>query len=335
MSAAETAVGDGRFIVVGAGGIGGVIGARLSSAGYEVALVARGAHAKTMARDGLTLIAPDERTTFRLPVFERLDHVDFRPGDVALLTAKSQHTRGLLHELALVAGVDIPVVCLQNGVANEREALRRFLHVYASLVILPAVHLEPGQVVTHAEGLGGVLDTGRYPAGVDPMAEYIVAAFSAAGFSAEADDGVMRKKYAKLVMNVGNALEAATDRAPGSGEVARMLRAEATDAYRANGIDWTSRDDMAARMQGVYTMVDIPGIPRSGGSSWQSIARGTGDIEADYLNGEIVLLGRLAGVPTPANAVCQTLAREMASRRLPVGSFSVDEVMARIEASVR
>ena len=48
-------------------------------------------------------------------------------------------------------------------------------------------------------------------------------------------------------------------------------------------------------------MHDIGGRRRGGGSSWQSLARGTGTIETDYLNGEIVLLGRLHGVPTPVN----------------------------------
>ena len=45
----------------------------------------------------------------------------------------------------------------------------------------------------------------------------------------------------------------------------------------------------------------VDGELRPGGSSWQSLARGVGTIETDYLNGEIVLLGRLHGVPTPAN----------------------------------
>jgi 2-dehydropantoate 2-reductase len=47
-------------------------------------------------------------------------------------------------------------------------------------------------------------------------------------------------------------------------------------------------------------------------SSWQSLQRGTGRIEVDYLNGEVVLLGRLYGVPTPVNAEVQRLANRIA-----------------------
>jgi 2-dehydropantoate 2-reductase len=63
-----------------------------------------------------------------------------------------------------------------------------------------------------------------------------------------------------------------------------------------------------------------------GSSSWQSLARGTGAIEADWLNGEIVLLGRLHGVPTPVNEVLRRVANRMARNRLPPGSWSLERV---------
>ena len=64
-----------------------------------------------------------------------------------------------------------------------------------------------------------------------------------------------------------------------------------------------------------FTMSRLPGQEGTGGSSWQSLVRGTGSIEADHLNGEIVLLGRLHGVPTPVNAVLQRRARQAAATR--------------------
>ena len=54
---------------------------------------------------------------------------------------------------------------------------------------------------------------------------------------------------------------------------------------------------------------------RGGGSSWQSLARGTGAIEVDYLNGEIVWVGRCQGRDTPVNAALCELANRMARRR--------------------
>ncbi len=52
-------------------------------------------------------------------------------------------------------------------------------------------------------------------------------------------------------------------------------------------------------------------VDDDGGSTWQSLTRGTAS-EIDYLAGEVVLLGRLNGVPTPVNAAVQALTRQLA-----------------------
>jgi 2-dehydropantoate 2-reductase len=77
-------------------------------------------------------------------------------------------------------------------------------------------------------------------------------------------------------------------------------------------------------------MWPVPGQPRNASSSWQSLARGTGTIEADYLNGEIVLLGRLYGVPTPVNVLLQQVANRMAREGLPPGSMTVADLEAQL-----
>jgi 2-dehydropantoate 2-reductase len=73
-----------------------------------------------------------------------------------------------------------------------------------------------------------------------------------------------------------------------------------------------------------------PGPRPGAGSTWQSLARGAGSIEVDFLNGEITLLGRLHGVPTPANETLQVLADRMAREQQAPGSISPDEVRAEI-----
>ena len=72
---------------------------------------------------------------------------------------------------------------------------------------------------------------------------------------------------------------------------------------------------------------EIADRPRAGSSSWQSLARGTGAIETDYLNGEIVLLGRLHGVPTPLNAALCTVAGRYARQGRPPGELEAAELL--------
>ena len=66
---------------------------------------------------------------------------------------------------------------------------------------------------------------------------------------------------------------------------------------------------------------------RAGGSSWQSLERATGAIETDQLTGEIVLLGRLHGVATPANRALQDIAAHMALTGERPGSRSEEDVL--------
>ena len=70
----------------------------------------------------------------------------------------------------------------------------------------------------------------------------------------------------------------------------------------------------------------VAGAEPGGSSSWQSLSRGTGSIEADYLNGEIVLLGRLHGVPTPVNEALQRLANAFARQGRRPGSLAPAEL---------
>ena len=62
-----------------------------------------------------------------------------------------------------------PSVCLQNGVENERLALRRFANVYGGMVIVPATYLSPGTVSVGASPTVGLCDVGAYPNGADEV----------------------------------------------------------------------------------------------------------------------------------------------------------------------
>src|SRR5215470_19826304 len=115
-----------QFVVFGAGAIGGVLGGRLAQGGYDVVLVARGAHYEAIRDHGLRVDSTDGAVTLPLPVVDRAGALDLDDGDVVLLVVKSQDTAGALDALEAVAPPSTPIVCVQNAVANERAALRRF-----------------------------------------------------------------------------------------------------------------------------------------------------------------------------------------------------------------
>jgi 2-dehydropantoate 2-reductase len=316
-----------RLVVYGAGAIGGSLGALLSQAGYDVLLIARGAHLEALRANGLVLKRPEGEAHLRIDAVGTPAAVDWRDGDVVLLTMKTQDTVEALRSLP----PDVPVVSVQNGVANERMALRLFKDVYPVCVMFPTSHLEPGVVVAHSSPTPGILDIGRYPSGVDGRATEIAKAFRDAGFRSEPRPDVMRWKYTKLLMNLGNAVEAVCGRSPAAGDIVQRLCEEARVVLVEAGIEYASDAENKAHRGDDISVKEIPGAPRDGGSSWQSLARGTGTIEADYLNGEIVLLGRLHGVPVKWNENARRLANRAAHERATPGSLSTEEWLSSLD----
>jgi 2-dehydropantoate 2-reductase len=197
-------------------------------------------------------------------------------------------------------------------------------------VMLPAAHLEPGVVQAYGMPTTGLLDVGRYPRGSDAVAAQVAADLRGARCSSEALDDIMRSKYRKLIMNLGNAIEAACGPAPRTTDLYARAAEEGEAVLAAAGIEAASAEEDAARRGQLMRLQPIDGERRGGGSTWQSLARGTGAIEADYLNGEIALLGRLHGVPTPVNAGLQRVANRLARDHVPPGSMTVEELEAEL-----
>ena len=162
-----------RYIIIGAGAVGGTIGGCLFQGGHEVLLVARGAHLDALRRDGLRLATPLGTEVLPIPAVSGSAEVELRHDDVLILTTKTQDAEALLAEWAwqpmagdadgAVAAEVVPVVCAQNGVASERFALRRFRHVYGMYVRLPATHLEPGERAGRSPDDGVGRQCGRLP----------------------------------------------------------------------------------------------------------------------------------------------------------------------------
>ena len=316
-----------RLVVYGAGAVGGVVGGRLAEAGHEVILIARGPHLKAIQTGGLRVLSPDRSVTLSLPAVASPAEIDWQGDEVVLMAVKSQDTAAAADALASVAP-SVSVVSMQNGVVNERMLLRRFDRTYGMFVACPATHLEPGVVEAHSSPLAALLDLGRYPSGQDRTAEELASAINGAGMESIVRPEIMRWKYTKLLMNLGNVVAALCGPDVRGGRLNDVLREEALTVYRAAGIDFASDEDDRARRRGKLTLGTIEGRARRGDSSWQSLERGTGAIETDYLNGEIVLLGRLHGVPTPANeAVCRR-AREVVSAGAGPGSVREEELLA-------
>jgi 2-dehydropantoate 2-reductase len=344
-----------RYLIIGAGAIGGTIGALLAESGHDVVLVARGAHLDALRSKGLRFVTPRGGQTLQIPAIGGPEEIELRLDDVLMLCVKSQDTAAVLDSwadravtsadvggsagegvptsvVAGSAGELLPVVCAQNGVDNERAALRRFANVYGMSVTLPAGHLAPGIVTAVSEPVVGVLTLGRYPWGTDGVVEQIAADLTASRLEASVDEQVQRWKYGKLLRNLVNAVEAVcgllNDPVPASdaAQLRTLAMAEGRSVLTAAGIASVSDAEQGQQFERL-TMREVAEAPRPGGSSWQSLARGSRTIEASYLNGEIVLLARLHGIAAPVNAMLQRLAEHAAANGIEPGWITPAKIL--------
>src|SRR6201994_4809854 len=328
-----------RYVIVGAGAIGGTVGAVLTRAGIPTVLVARGRHAETLAVAGLTLRTPDGAFHTPITAVSGAEHLRLTPDDVLVFTTKTQQLDVPLQQwvdqpvhgpdvVPGTAGDRLPVLTALNGVAAEEKALRYFRRVFGVCVWLPAVHLEPGEVIARSWPVVGQFHIGRWPAPLrtradDEFLQQLAQTWSAAGIRVNAVDDVAPWKYNKLLSQLVNVVGALSEVDADVSDLTTALRTEAEQVLRSAGIEFTSFEvSTAARVDGPMPR-PVPGSDTgASNSTWQSLSRNTGHVETDYFNGEIVRIAHQHGIAAPLNAALARASREAVRNRLGPSRFS-------------
>ena len=314
-------------VILGAGAVGCALAAEFTRAGIPNLLVARGAQLGHLSAHGLTYRRPGGTQQLRLAVIDRAT-LRLAPDDVLWLAVKAQDAEAALTELALLPlATSLPLVTLQNGLETERLAARRFARTYAAVVRTPAVFTETGKVTVLASPHFAHVSLGRFPAGRDLVTAHLAADLDRAGALVEEHDDIRRWKAQKLIYNVRNVVElfaGAPDELTRAGDA---LSTEAATVLKAAGLDPASEAERRVSLAGWTVQPDRGG----GQSTWQSFVRGARH-EVDYLNGEIVLQARLAGLEAPWNLAAQRLAASLAARGGKPGEIALSRLFA--EANV-
>lgn len=319
-----------RIVVYGTGAIGGGVAAALHRGGTDVVAISRGAQLEALRTKGLRLRTPDRDDVVRFPVVANPRDADIGPDDMILLAMKGQDTTEALEDLRAAGVTDQHIFCLQNGVANEAKALRLFPNVHGVTVMMPAIFTVPGEVVVQSQPKIGLFYVGRYPHGSDAADARLCDALNAGDIAAFVKEDVMATKYGKLLMNLSNIVGAALGHnAPAPGLRARM-QAEGEAALTAAGIVWEDVGMNHPDRRAYMNFTKVPGVETVGTSTTQSFLRGSKRVETDWLNGEIVYLGRLHDVPVPVNAYLTRLAARMARDGIAPGSISLSEIEASL-----
>jgi 2-dehydropantoate 2-reductase len=304
-----------RIVIFGAGAIGCWIGGRLAVGGADVVLVGRPRVLGELER-GLQIseLGGGQWTVHPALALEPPATSD---GDLILVCTKSAQTAEAARALATCPGT---IVSMQNGVRNP-DVLRAALpgrRVLAAMVPFNVVKRGPG---SYHRGSGGTLAVENAGAAA-PLAEACVRA----DLALELRDDMLAVQWAKLVMNLNNAINALAG-IPLAAELAqrgyrRILAAaqrEALDLLRAARLPvarltvvpprWMPRllalpDPVFRRLAGRVVAID----PYARSSMWDDL-EAKRPTEIDYINGEVVALAERLGTRAPVNAALVALVR--------------------------
>lgn len=302
---------------MGAGGVGGYLGALLARAGATVALVARGAHLQAIRERGLTVRSVRGDFTVRVPASAVPAEVPalIGPIDLVLFCVKGYDTEAAAGALGPLLGPGTAVLTLQNGVAS-REILAARLGPERVLggAVYGFLALEGPGVVRHTQG--GRLVVGEPDGRETPRVRALAALAEAAGLQVEVSRDVRRVLWEKyLFICPLSALTALTQRpvgeiraCPEARQLFRTMVEELAALGRAEGV--ALGPDAVER-----TLALMDGLRPDAYSSLYHDLVGGRRLEVETLQGHAVRLGARHGVPTPALFAVYATLRPMALAR--------------------
>jgi 2-dehydropantoate 2-reductase len=304
-----------KIAIIGAGAVGCGLGFLLQRAGREVTLIGRVDQVTAIRNHGLRVEGYAGEHTTQIPAEERLD---FKP-DLVLLAVKTQDLAGALRENSPFLG-KAPVVTLQNGVSSDELAAELLPQeqIISAVVLLHANYLAPGSVTLMYEG--GLI-VGRPFGPRDALLEQTTEVLRQAT-PTRISDYIRGAHWLKLITNLNNALPALIDGTfhqvygdPYLASLAIRVMREGLQVSREAGIRLESLPDVSVGLTRLVRFLPVKLAAKVAaarvermktpwpllGSTLQSLRRQRGT-EIDFLNGEVVNLGKKVGVPTPLNA---------------------------------
>ena len=239
-----------RFIILGAGAVGGTVGGRLAQHGHATLLIARGAHYEAIRDHGLRLQSPDETITLTVPVVDRPAAISWTSEDVLMLATKTQDTPAALDALAAAAPPHASDLLRAERRGERTDGQRAIRQRVRRLRVVPDGLPDAGFIQVWCAPKSGILHLGRYPNGSDALTDTVAAALAASSFYSESKPDIMRWKYRKLLSNLGNAVEALCGTAARGSGLAQRARREAIECFAAAGIGHVADDEEdAARLE--------------------------------------------------------------------------------------
>jgi 2-dehydropantoate 2-reductase len=331
-----------KIAIIGAGAIGSVIGGLLSKAGEDVTLIGRKPHIDAINKNGLILDAESCKTVIQVKAAENLD---FKP-DLALLTVKTQDAEPSVRKAQLFLSGAL-VVTMQNGVQSDDivAGVLEKENIISGVVIYNCEFLEPGKALYSKLLSKTALLIGE-PFGAKGKRLQSLSALFNKALPTDISEDIRGAHWTKLLWNLITAVPAVTglsyqegNHYPQIRELNIKLMKEGLEVVKIAGIktapvpgfplslmETMAKMPLAESSSMMKNIIESSGELPVLGSILQSIKRGK-STEVDYMNGEIVNLGKKKSIPTPVNSLIVGLVHQVETS----GKFlTADEIAQRL-----
>ncbi|MDE0715565.1 MAG: 2-dehydropantoate 2-reductase [Gammaproteobacteria bacterium] len=305
-----------KICVVGAGAIGGFMGARLAQQDHEISLIARGPHLAAIRQDGLKLLQDNEEIVARKVV--ATDDIGELPvQDVVLLALKSPQIVSVLDRLPGIIGPGTVMVTLQNGIpwwyfqklpgtyedrivetVDPGGVLLKSINPDCLLgcIAYPAALIAQPGVIRHVEGIRFPL--GELDGNLSERANRVSEALVDAGFKSPVLEDIRSEIWLKLWGNLSfNPISAMTHstleaicRFPLTRELAATMMTEAMEVAEKLGASF--RVSLERRIEGAEK------VGKHKTSMLQDVEAGK-PLEIDGMLGVVIELAQMTGTPIP------------------------------------
>ena len=288
-----------RFVMIGAGGVGGCFGGELARAGHDVTMFARGAHLDAIRQKGLTIRAPDDEFVVRVGATDKIDEIG--GADVAIVTVKSYSLRDVVAATRAVAERGAVVVPFLNGVTAADELIAGGVaksHVLGGLAKISAARIGPGVIERRSGFQSAVI--GELGGGLSERATGIAAALRGANIDARASDSIDIELWQKFVFITAVAAVCGLARtpigpvrdAPGGRKLIERAVSEVVTMARAQG-DALPTEDTAK------TCAFIDTLPPGMKPSFLLDLEAGGQTELATLSGAVAQFASQLGIECP------------------------------------
>lgn len=287
-----------KIIVLGAGAIGSVYGARLSKF-HDVTLIGGGPHVAAIQRAGLEMRGHLSETLM-LPASTSVPSIE--PGTLILLTTKVNNNVAAVAPIVEMLSTDVTIVCVQNGLYSEnlvKQLVGDRAVVLRAITQVGGVLVAPGVVDNTVVGYTLLESHDRSP--------QIAALLSQAGLDGRIIPDIKREMWRKAVFNcVINPTTALLQSDVGAivhvelKPLKQQIINECLAVAKADGVSFD--EDFVALIDRVFAGA------RTIASMQQDLMKGR-NTEIDHMNGAVVALGHNYGIACPVNAALTTMIR--------------------------